>query len=439
MRATGKSVMRSVVWYGLIVMLVLASVGGGVAPQRAWAAPPLQESPDAAAANDNMILSYAAKFVCQSALKPGEFYYGLNAPIVKQETQVLVHNPNAFAVTIFKKAVLAPVENPTKVEQGVAPGKWVRVVLGPDYAFHVDCDDVAKLLTGKADATFLSAFPIVGTTIEGFVVIGSGVQTVAGTNVRRLGVLDVTAEYVRSSEFLKKDIHYQPWWRWWWWNLPWRLGYAYQRVLPAQPLTNIDCRDALYRSLMEDANNMSDPQLRQHTVAALEAGLAMDQSNMESTSAQAPTALVALIGRCDKVGIGTQLAMSIDYVLVSNKGPTDPDPRNPTAASVDAVRYPWLPGRWYDLALVTPQNLDVDMQRYMREWQTRTWVAANNASDAAITSAMAYYFPYWCGWGYWWWWWNAGDCVDIAVGAAESLDVEAVTPVRVFMPQWPPL
>jgi hypothetical protein len=51
---------------------------------------------------------------------------------------------------------------------------------------------------------------------------------------------------------------------------------------------------------------------------------------------------------------------------------------------------------------------------------------------------LVYYFPYWCGWGYWWWWWNGGSCTDIGVGEGESLDVEQVVATRVFMPVWPP-
>jgi len=52
---------------------------------------------------------------------------------------------------------------------------------------------------------------------------------------------------------------------------------------------------------------------------------------------------------------------------------------------------------------------------------------------------MVWWFPYWCGWNYWWWWGNSNDCTDIAVGAGESLDVEQVTPTRVFMVKWPPV
>lgn len=50
---------------------------------------------------------------------------------------------------------------------------------------------------------------------------------------------------------LKKDIHFQPWWRWWWWNLPWRMGYAYQRVIPINVGENMDCREMLYKGLTQ--------------------------------------------------------------------------------------------------------------------------------------------------------------------------------------------
>jgi hypothetical protein len=77
----------------------------------------------------------------------------------------------------------------------------------------VDCDDIAKLLTGNPAATFIGTYGI-GVRVEGFVVIGIGPQAVAGTT-SKYATLDVTAEYSRGSEVLKKDIHYVPWWRWW--------------------------------------------------------------------------------------------------------------------------------------------------------------------------------------------------------------------------------
>jgi hypothetical protein len=397
--------------------------------------------PDAPAANEQVILSYAAKFVCTEALQPGQFWYGLNAPIIEQKTDVLVHNPNGYPVTLFKKAVLAPIEDPATIEQGVAPGKYVKVTLRPDYAFRINCDDIAKLLTGNANATFIGTYGI-GVTVEGFVVVGIGPQTLAGTTVRRQGILDVTAEYVRASEFLKKDIHFQPWWRWWWWNLPWQLGYAYQRVIPINPGENIDCRAMLYQELEKDVQDQmaSSPDLAA-TMDALAAGRHMvpgaGNTPAEAAGAESPPALVALIGDCAKVAVGQQLAMSVDYLLVSNKSNAETNPRTGNVPVQVAIRYPWFPGHWYDLALVTPQNLDVDIDDYFRTWQSQRWIAAG-ATSATVSQVMPYWFPYWCGWGYWWWWNNSGDCIDIAVGNAQSLDVEQVTPVRVFMPQWPP-
>lgn len=395
-------------------------------------APQQDVAPDAAAAGEAFIYSYAAKFVCTEALPPGQFHYGLKAPIVQQKTDVLVHNPNGYPVELYKKAVVAPVQTFGQIPQGTAPGKWYRVTLSPDYAFRIDCDDIAKLLTGNAAATFAGTYGL-GATVEGFVVIGIGFQGVPGTPIRRQGVLDVTAEYVRSSEVLKKDIHFQSWWWWWWWPLPWRLGYAYQRILPIDSQTNIDCRGLLYDALAADVGReMGTGQEANLTLQALNQGKKLDPTNVADTTAEAPPALVALVGRCDKI---STTAMSVDYVLVSNKGSTDNDPRGGTAVAV-AVRYPWIAGRWYDIALVTPQNYDVDIHDHFRTWESQRWIASG-ADKAAVQQAMVYWFPYWCGWGYWWWW-NAGDCIDIGVGEGESLDVEQVIPTRVFVGKWPP-
>lgn len=404
-------------------------------PQPALAAPPLAVQPaplqqDASNA-EAYVQSYAAKFVCTEALQPGVIFRGPVAPLVQQKTDILVHNPNGFALTFFKKAVIAPLEQFGKVEQDNplgTPGKYYRVQLQPDRSFRIDCDDIAKLLTGNANATFIGTYGV-GVTVEGFVVILNGPQTVAGTTQARIGPLDVTAEYVRSSEVMKKDIHFQPWWTYWSVpGIPWRLGYAYQRVillppLPELQLQNIDCRRHLIDALHGDVNReMGSNQGAQQTNAALENGAKLDPSNPPPDTGQGDPALVPLIGRCDKVFVGTGLGMSVDYVLVSNR--------------TLSAGYPWSPGRWYDLALVVPQNKDIDLDRLMRDWQTQRWTDAG-AAAADVNAAMAYYFPYWCGWGYWWWW-NTGDCIDIGVGEGESLDVEQVTPVRVLLPNWPP-
>lgn len=391
-----------------------------------------------AAATDRLILSYAAKFVCMEPIQPGSYYYGVVAPLVKESTGVVIHNPNSFNVTLYKKAVRAPVENPNTTEQGEAPGKWVTVTLKPDYAFRIDCDDIAKLLTGNPNATFLGTYGI-GVEVEGMVVVGIGPQSNAAGTPLRYGPLDVTAEYARSSEVMKKDIHFQPWWTWWWWGLPWRIGYAYERVILVQtPTANIDCRGLLYNALRQDAQAIADPQQRNLTLTALDVGQTIEPSNPQALTDQTPPALVAMIGGCRKLINGTALNLDIDYVLLSNKSSADTDPRTP-GAQPTAILYPWWPGRWYDLPVVQPQNVSTDIDKYFRQWHTQRWLDVPGADPAVVNTAMVDWFPYWCGWNYWWWWGNSNDCTDIAVGEGESLDVEQVTPTRVFMVQWPPV
>ncbi len=128
--------------------------------------------------------------------------------------------------------------------------------------------------------------------------------------------------------------------------------------------------------------------------------------------------------------------VAIDYVLVSNKGPSDANPISGNAAEA-IVLYPWIPGRWLDLPVIIPQNASRDMHVFMVDWLTQRWVDAG-APLANVRAAMTYFFPWWCGWGYWWPRWNAGSCTDIGVGEGESLDVEQVSGSRVFMPNWPP-
>lgn len=162
-------------------MLLALALGG---PTQ-WAAAPAAEAAELAVPglvgdelplaqnqNERLILSYAAKFVCTAALPARTFWFGLSAPIVEQETQVLIHNPHDFNVTFYKKAVIAPLED----EPPVAPGKWNELRLGPDYAVRINCDDIAFLLTGKQGATFAGTYGY-GVTVEGFVVIGIGVQS----------------------------------------------------------------------------------------------------------------------------------------------------------------------------------------------------------------------------------------------------------------------
>lgn len=375
------------------------------------------------------IISYAAKFVCMLPLQPGTFYYGPVAPLVEETTGILIHNPNDFPVSLYKKAVRAPLEEaPT-----IAPGNWKQFVLGPDRAFRINCDDITKLLTGNPNATFIGTYGI-GVEVEGFVVIGVGPQVVSGVNIPRYATLDVTAEYVRGSEFLKKDVNYQPWWVWWWWPLPWRLGYPYNRLIRLQAEGNIDCRTFLVEELKQDASkSIPDQQRLTHTLIALDVGHSMDPTTVNNIDEDQPPALVTLIGKCERLDAAT---LSVDYLIVSNKSPTDPHPITPMPPFVN--RYPWLPGIWYDLPVVMPQNTSSDMNHFFNQWAAQRWIAAGVDANT-VNQAMVYYFPYWCGWGQWYWWWHGGDCTDIAVGNAQSLDVEQVNPSRVFYNQWPPI
>jgi hypothetical protein len=413
------------------------ALGADRAEVPAVAAQPVAAPVAQAAAATPLILQYAAKFVCMEPLQPGAYYYGPAAPLVKESTGVVIHNPNSYPVRVYKKAVRASLEE----DPPIAPGKWLSYTIGPDYAFRIDCDDIAKLLTNNPAATFIGTYGI-GVEVEGMVVIAIGPQANAAGTPLRYAPLDVTSEYVRGSEVLKKDIHYQPWWWWWWWPLPWRLGYAYERMVPIQNVSvNIDCRGLLYGALRQDAQDIADTTQRTQTLAALDVGNSLDPTHMEQINGETAPALVTLIGRCNKIylpgtsGPGSWVA-EIDYALVSNKGPTDPDPRG-TLTKPEAVLYPWWPGRWYDLPVVMPQNRSTDIDAYFRQWHAQQWIAAGTPAST-VNAAMVYWFPYWCGWGYWSWWWNGGDCIDIGVGEGESLDVEQVAPTRVYMNVWPP-
>jgi hypothetical protein len=125
----------------------------------------------------------------------GTVSFGQSVPLVLESTDVLVHNPNGFAVTYYEKPVLAPLASSEPKD----PGKWREVQLKPDYAVRLDCDEITKLLTGDPAATFFSYYGP-GKRVEGFVVIGIGPQSAVGTAAARYAPLDVTAEYVRGSE-----------------------------------------------------------------------------------------------------------------------------------------------------------------------------------------------------------------------------------------------
>ena len=137
---------------------------------------------------------------------------------------------------------------------------------------------------------------------------------------------------------------------------------------------------------------------------------------------------MALIGACDKIMISTPgppypTFLTIDYVIFSNYPPA-------------SYVTPWVPGYRYDLPVIMTQNQSLDIDDFMREWHAERWI--EEGAPGTVTDLMYYFQPYWCGWGNWAWWWHSDDCIDIAVGAGESLDVEQITPLRVIMSDWPP-
>ncbi len=169
---------------------------------------------------------------------------------------------------------------------------------------------------------------------------------------------------------------------------------------------------------------------------ALSEGSHLDPTKLPNAGTQNP-ALVALMGECRKfVNPAGAIVADVSYVLVSNKTCSDPNPIGGAVQCNVGVVYPWFPGRWYDLPVVMSQNFSTDLDDYIRKWHSQRWLdAGGNAT--AVSSAMAYYFPYWCGWGYWWWWWNSGNCTAIGIGEGESINVNQIVPSRVFM-TWPP-
>jgi len=404
----------------LVVALLVASATlvQGAVP---LTAPAGLEAPAAAA--PTLVYSYAAKFVCQESLKGEKIWFGPLAPILEQKTDVLVHNPNAFQVVFYKKAVRAPLE----WQPPIAPGAYKQFTLSAGQSVRIDCDDIAKLLTGDPNATFINVYGI-GVAVEGFVVIAIGPQASPATTARYVP-LDVTAEYARSTEVMKKDIHFQPWWRYWPWKLPWVLGRPYHRLVKIDADIANDCRENLVKQLMDDISTMPPP-AGPMTQAALAQGLTYDSSMPPGDGD--PPALVALMGSCELTPQGYGWA---DFVLVSNKSELELGPAGVTAPSIQL--YPWIPGRWYDTAIVLPQNTNIDMNALIVDWQAQRWIDLGVPSSD-VYSTMKYFLPWWCGYGYWYPW-QGPSCIDIGVGGGESLDVEQIIPSRVFLTPWPPI
>ena len=386
---------------------------------------PNQPAPPAGA--DPLIVSYGVKFVCLYPIQAGTLSIS-TAPVVEETTEIAIHNPHNATVDVYKKAVEARFEQ----QPQAVPGGKLRVQLQADRSFRIDCDDIAKLLTNNPAATFIGTFGV-GVKEEGYIVLHS------------LRPVDVTAQYRRGSEVLKKDITYQPWWHFWWFTgsggypVSVNPGHANERVIPVPPSGNFDCREALTNELINDVNASPIPlQEKTHTINALSQGAQLSPTRLPNGSE--PPALVPLIGGCEKFQNGPQTVADVDYVLVSNVHPSQPNPITLIALCPVVPAYPWIYGRWSNLNVVVPNSYNLDLDKHIRDWLTKSWHPAwDGVAATAYTCNMAYFFPFSCSWGYWYWWWGGDDCIDIGVGEGESLDAEQVTPQRVFCTVFPPL
>jgi hypothetical protein len=79
----------------------------------------------------------------------------------------------------------------------------------------------------------------------------------------------------------------------------------------------------------------------------------------------------------------------------------------------------------------------VDLDTFLPQWQMQRWIDVG-LSSPSVGSAMVYFFPWWCGTAYWWGWGGSGDCIDVGVGEAQSVDVVPIEPVGVTLATWPP-
>jgi hypothetical protein len=120
---------------------------------------------------------YTVPFLCESNAA-GELV---------QSSFVIVHNPEADRVTIYRRAVLVGLETDPLPEDVV----WSEQILTPDQAVRLDCDAFARILTDDANATFNSEFPP-GSRVDGFLTLGIE----AGGEVARL---DTSVQYMQPD------------------------------------------------------------------------------------------------------------------------------------------------------------------------------------------------------------------------------------------------
>ncbi len=121
---------------------------------------------------------YTAPFLCESDVA-GELV---------QSSFVIVHNPEADEVTIYRRAVLVGLET-DPLPDGVV---WDEQEFAPDQAVRLDCDAFVRILTDDANATFNSEFAP-GSRLDGFLTFAIE----AGGEVARL---DASVQYMQPDE-----------------------------------------------------------------------------------------------------------------------------------------------------------------------------------------------------------------------------------------------
>lgn len=168
------------------ILLSIAIIGTTIAGVAFAASSKEENKGDSNKDGDEQIIGpkyvYAAKYVCGD----GGYSNGAVAP-AKYHAAINVHNPQNYAVTVYKKVVQALPENKIPLP----PSLKRQYSIKSDYAFEIDCADI-KQIGG-----------ITGPFSKGFVVIESpkpidvvGVYTSTNPTGITYDIEEVTPKYV---------------------------------------------------------------------------------------------------------------------------------------------------------------------------------------------------------------------------------------------------
>jgi hypothetical protein len=195
------------------------------------------------------------------------------------------------------------------------------------------------------------------------------------------------------------------------------------------------CREHLFDQMKDDvdlhviepvANELLDAALYEGKQQYFRSDYPLEEPVFDLPPENPEPAIVPIIGRCEAMIDNMQKYLEISYVVVTNVSPL----------GMPVVDYPWIPGRWYDMPVVIPQNTSMDFDLMFRDWHAYLWAAHQDFvyDPVYYNQFLVYYFPYWSGWTGWWWNYNGIDSIDIGVGEGESIDVEQIMPLRLVKP-----